>query len=252
MLIVPLYLTLTHSEWWKAPLASIAIAAVSGWTRPGRGLASVGLRMARAHIGLSLPLCGAVAAVSLAGIQFVARRSGVEYLPFLEKQEAGPFLVHALSQTLNEEMVLGALLLGYARRTFRAVHPVVIALSRGAVVSMLHRLFYELRPPHDPVYGKLSAKALLSLFFVGVLRNNLIVGTGHIGCAWALHAGWNVVLLSGGRDVATGEFPAEPALFNCVPGNPLLLLATSTLMILSVLSYTRRGTEPATRGGAAG
>ncbi|MFN2128401.1 MAG: hypothetical protein ACK2TU_11135, partial [Anaerolineales bacterium] len=84
---------------------------------------------------------------------------------------------HVMFYTLNEEIVLGAILL------FTMVHrwkikPMVASLCLALFFSLIHYVFYKW------IFldrGVLGIPALITLFLVGFVRNSLIIQTGHIG-----------------------------------------------------------------------
>lgn len=137
------------------------------------------------------PLIVLAFAVSL-GVSFLAlapvgQTAGI-------KIHAGNYkdVVHTLFYTLNEEIVLGALLLKGFRHLSKKSPDWTISVTAAFLFAVLHFVFFRwvFRTP-----GNLSTLTLLSLFAVGVFRNNLIIRTGHIGYSWALHFGWIFVML---------------------------------------------------------
>jgi hypothetical protein len=101
-------------------------------------------------------------------------------------------LNHIFFYTLNEEFVLGALLLFSLKNKFTKINPVYISILAAAVFSLPHYIMYRWI---FETYAVLSIITLLSLFFIGVLRNNLILKTRHIGYSWALHYCWINIML---------------------------------------------------------
>ena len=147
-------------------------------------------------------------------------------------------VVHTLGQTLNEEMVLGSLLLKYAAGKLPKLPPAAISILVALAFSLLHYAFYSLRPVTMINYGVLSLAALASIFAVGVLRNNCILSTGNIAFAWGIHFGWNLVFMdSQYLHAATQVKLPEPAMFNAVFGSPAVLLLITVAAGLSFLLY---------------
>lgn len=97
---------------------------------------------------------------------------------------------HNIFYVLNEDIVLGALIL-YGMITRKKMHPIVASMLLAAMFSLVHYVFYRWVFTDR---GTLSVITLALLFLIGLLRNNLIVQTGHIGYSWALHVGWMAVM----------------------------------------------------------
>ena len=99
---------------------------------------------------------------------------------------------HTLFYTLNEEIILGALLLKGARHCLKKTNEWHIVVIAAFVFSVVHFVFFSWIFTNT---GNLGFFTLLSLFAVGIVRNNLILRTGHIGYSWALHFGWIYIML---------------------------------------------------------
>jgi len=184
-----------------------------------------------------------VAAVLL---RHMAARSGLEasLTPVLDRPGGIAFTTF---QTLNEELVVGALLL----LTLDRRHPGrrgVIGVAVAAVFALLHVALYA--SPHQRLLGAtpvtLAPLTVLSLFLVGIARNNMILARGDIAMAWGLHLGFNVPFLVGSIfDPATGASPTEPARFDAVFGHVPMVAALAVLAAASFLLYRF---PPARRG----
>jgi len=62
----------------------------------------------------------------------------------------------------------------------------------------------------------------------------------HIGFAWALHAGWNIVgLPSAIYDASTNELLHEPQIFDRVLGAPIVVAMACAVAALSFLFLVR-------------
>ncbi len=133
-------------------------------------------------------------------------------------------------QALNEEIVLGALLLFGLER--RLPHRVLLALVVSLIFAGLHYLMYR---PWGLQHALLPT-TLTTLFAVGVLRTGSILQARHVGYAWALHAGWNLVMFSGQwRETVSNRTLTEPQVFDALLGSPpltlLSVLGASLLLI---------------------
>ncbi len=100
--------------------------------------------------------------------------------------------LHTLFYTLNEEIILGALLLKGIRYYFKKLPDWQISVGVAIIFSIIHFVFFKWIFINT---GNLGIFTLLSLVAVGIARNNLILRTGHIGYSWALHFGWIYIML---------------------------------------------------------
>ncbi len=238
--LIPIaYFSLTYADWWMAPVASALIVLLAGLAWPGKGLDTVGLRIPLAQIGVSLLILCIVAVAACCIIPTIAASERIAFTPAWESKKWAA-LAHTVGQTLNEEMVLGALLLKSIRKKAGIAHPYVTSAAVALAFSLAHYLFYHARPPGSWNYGTLSVATLVSLFAIGVARNNCILSTGNVGYAWALHLGWNAVFVN-----STYTWPssntrlAEPAMFNVILGNTTMVAISLALMGLSLLLFIK-------------
>lgn len=143
-------------------------------------------------------------------------------------------------QALNEEMILGALLLfGLVDAHGR---PVLWCVVTAVVFAGLHDLLYRFGAIGIPI----APLTLLGLVAVGVLRGALILATRSIAFAWALHAAWNVMMFGGvwWRD-ADGSRLSEPAMFDAFVGDPRVVALTTAAAAIMLVVLWRRGAPPA-------
>ena len=143
-------------------------------------------------------------------------------------------------QALNEEVVLGALLLFGLER--HVPHRVLLAIVVSAVFAGLHFLLYRV----GGMQHTLLPATLVTLFAVGVLRSGWILQARHIGYAWALHAGWNLVMFSGRwQESETERTLTEPEVFDALLGSrPLTLLSVIAAgMLLLVMSRSGKSRD---------
>jgi len=151
-----------------------------------------------------------------------------------------PVYFHTIGQTLNEEMVLGALLLYAVRSMFKRTHPLVIAAGVALIFSVFHFVFYRWLTVSTNE-GVITLSTLFVLFAVGVLRNSLILKTGHIGYAWSIHLGFNWIFFCGGFQNEDGSKLNEPGLFNAVLGSPqMIVLAFIMLALCAALFFLQK------------
>jgi hypothetical protein len=239
-LILAFYCTLTYGSRWTSIVGSALIILLSRLAWSKGGMEVIGLRIPRQQIGISLLLLCFVLVGSFTIIRTIATRAGAIFIPVYENRKWLSLLVHTIGQTLNEEIVLGALFLGAIKDRFRSVHPLVTSTGVALIFSLLHYSFYGLRPPQLVNYGILSVTTLISLFSMGIVRNNCILSTGNIGYAWALHLGWNVAFIGGSFHWSGSNTKlTEPSMFNLVLGNRYLVVVAIVLMILSFLLFVK-------------
>ena len=102
-------------------------------------------------------------------------------------------IVHIFFYTLNEEIVLGALLLFSLSNKYDKINPIFISIIVAFVFAIMHYIFYRWVFQGE-ARGILSYFTITTLFVIGVLRNNLILIAGHIGYSWAIHYSWMLIM----------------------------------------------------------
>lgn len=183
-------------------------------------------------------------------VDYLSTLAGYEFKPKLlhYKTYAGtgcPFhfiianYVYYIPETLNEEMLIGAFLLMGIERKFTKLEPKYIAVIVALLFSLMHQALYKWSPVQSGVL--LSNYTILSLFFVGVLRNALILKTRKITYSWAIHLSFNVIFFSGYYiHTTTQKFVGEPERFNIVFGNFTMVAITGMLAVLSMLWLNKK------------
>lgn len=156
------------------------------------------------------------------------------YSPDFPFQAIWANYLYYIPETFNEEMLVGAMLLfGLERRRKNANH-VIIAVFVALVFSLMHQALYKFSPVQPGI--TLTYTTLATLFFVGVLRNALILKTRKIIYSWAIHLSFNLIFFPGFFiDKATGNLASEPEKFNVAFGNRPMFFLTLALAILSVI-----------------
>ncbi len=142
--------------------------------------------------------------------------------------------LYYLPETFNEEMLIGALLLLGLERRFKKSEKNFIAIGVAIIFSLMHQGLFKWSPVQS---GELlTLTTIVTLFFVGILRNSLILKTRNIAMSWAIHISFNMVFFSGlfinGK---TGNFPGEPEVFNIVFGNLTMLISTGLIASISII-----------------
>jgi hypothetical protein len=213
--------------WWIAALAT-AVILLLGWLAYGRAW--------RERFGLATGVRGgfvflATIAIVLPGSFLLLRTLGASAgLAFdlggvLERPQ---WLAFTTFQTLNEELVVGALLILSLDRRYPGRRK-MIAIGIAGVFGLLHVALYG--SPHQAMFGNtpvlLEPLTVASLVCVGIVRNAVILIRGDIAVAWGLHLGFNVPFFVGGlRAVKDGEI-TEPGLFDAVLGHPVMAAVTA-------------------------
>lgn len=145
----------------------------------------------------------------------------------------GDYLYY-LPETFNEEIFIGALLLMGLQRNFKNLDKNIIAIGVALIFSGMHQALYKWSPVQPGIL--LSTETLMVLFFVGVLRNALILKTRKITYSWAIHLSFNLIFFPGYFiSTTTGKFATEPERFNIVFGHPAMVLITGVLATLSII-----------------
>lgn len=153
---------------------------------------------------------------------------GFPFLPIL-----GDYLYY-IPETFNEEIFIGALLLLGLERNFKKIDKNLIAVGMALIFSLMHQALYKWSPVQPGLL--LSIQTILTLFFVGILRNVLILKTRKITYSWAIHLSFNMIFFSGFYiNNTTNKFAIEPERFNIVFGNLTMVLITGLLALLSLI-----------------
>lgn len=118
----------------------------------------------------------------------IAKVNNIQVIPGNYKN-----LIHVFFYTLNEEIVLGSLLLKGIQNYRKKLPKWVISVGIAICFSIIHFVFYKWIFKNS---GSLSLITLISLFLTGIIRNNLILKSRHIGYSWALHFGWIYFMLA--------------------------------------------------------
>ncbi len=201
------------------------------WKR--KSIEYLGLRLNSKQLLISALLAGVTIAISHFIVKSICASSFVIMSPPVLSS-----VPHIFFYTVNEEIVLGALMIRGLRHSGGKLRDIYISLILATAFSLLHFLFYGWIASER---GAISILALTSLFMVGVIRNNLILTTGHIGYSWAVHFGFVFVML-GSPKTWGGRFLTEPEIINLVFGTTSFILALVALAILTSLPlvFSRR------------
>jgi len=231
--------------WWISWAGTLLIIFFSRLAWPLDWIDRLGLRLGRRALISSAVLCAALLLLFHAIVSAIVRSNGLIWIPNTRIPALRPYYLHTAAQVLNEELVLGALLLLSIRRRWPRLPASAVAFSVSAAFAILHLAFYACRPHADPRFGLLSPAALLALFLAGIVRNGLILRTGHISYAWAIHFAWNAYFFCGDflwqpRGLT---YLSEPDRFNVILASPILLvlLVPAAVAVLLLADRGRRG-----------
>lgn len=130
-------------------------------------------------------------------------------------------------QTLNEEMIFRALLLGMLLKLGLSKNNTVILPA--FIFSVFHWVFYSyIMLPENR--GIVSLEALITLFMFGVAANSLFLRYRNIYFPWALHCGWNIHRFGSKialmRETGPNNRVKEYMTFNLLEGGlPIIILS---------------------------
>lgn len=214
-------------------VSGTALIILSGWLFLKKNIfQTIGLNFT-VRDWMIIPLVVMITAfTALVIIGAVARENGYIRIPSLS---VIPTLrsLHTIGQTLNEEIVLGFILIMRLRLIPLMRHPFILSVSASMIFVVFHYLFYLLSPYQG---SPLDAVTLFNIFLIGIVRYNLILKFNHIGYAWAVHYGWNYVMF-GGEFYRNETLIREYDVFNDFIGSPeclvlFLLIAAATFFML--------------------
>lgn len=239
-LIILVYLEMTYSSHifrLSAVIGSLSIVFLARLAWPESWKHWLGLNINTKSLIFAILITPMIIFASDLFIQKIVTWNSLSYQSWLSSFDISTF-IHSTAQPLNEEMILGALLLNSSRRGFPGLHPLWLAIIAAAVFSLLHYPFYAWMVTGTHT-GKLTILTLLTLFTIGVVRNNLILTTHHIGYAWALHFGFNLVFLRGLVIDANGQSLNQPQSFNLILGSQTMVIIGILLLLASLLLYRK-------------
>ena len=212
--------------WWKFAGESISVVLLWRWARPEDFAADLGIRVRRIDCALALASLLVVGIGASCLIPGILRQHGYSR----GHSDAAWMLLAIPFQTLNEEMVLRALLLTALAHILKVRF--LLSVAVGGFFASLHFVLYRFGPPH----ATLSVQALTTLLLVGFALNELFLATGSIAGPWAIHFGWNLTRF--GNDWVGESSPGmipQGADFNLIEGNPwVIALAVALALVVSV------------------
>lgn len=219
----------------RSLLGSLVIILIGRAAWPITWKDRLGLRIQFRELALAIALALPLMFIFYWFVQSITVAQNVGYLsPISRYGILNPVYLHTLGQTLNEELILGALLLTTLSRSFSRIRPLAIAALVAAGFSLLHFAFYAwIVVPENS--GLLTAGTLFVLFALGLLRNTLILKTNHIAYAWCLHLSVNMVGLWGLYTATDGHELNEPEIFNLILGSPGMIILAGLIVLICAL-----------------
>jgi membrane protease YdiL (CAAX protease family) len=208
--------------WWKFASAGAGIVLLWRWASPKTFAADLGLRVRRRDLALALMALVIVGLGASRLIPGILRHHG-----YIRGPTELAWMVLAIPfQTLNEEMVLRALLLTALSRILRP--HLLLSVVVAGVFALLHFALYYFGPPHTT----LSAQALTTLVLVAFALNELFLATSSIAVPWAIHLGWNLTRYGSEWIGQSSSGSLEQGSdFNLIEGNLWILLLALALAL---------------------
>lgn len=234
-----------HFGWIFSLLSTILILYITRIIDPNKWKQKLGIDFKLIDIWKISILTILVLILSYFVVDYVSMLNGYDFKPKLlyYKIYLGsnyPFhyvlanYIYYIPETFNEEMIIGALLLFGIERKFKKLNKNFIAVFVALIFSSMHQGLYKWSPVQS---GELlTLTTTITLFFVGILRNSLILKTRNIAFSWAIHLSFNIIFFSGFFiNIDTQSFPSEPEVFNIVFGNLTMLAVTGLLALISTI-----------------
>ncbi len=233
MILVHLVFSYYYIPWFfSAAIGTVLIIILSAFAWPKNYKYWIGFQINNKGILISVIAFLILLAGSLVLIKFIAEANNIRLIKGNYKD-----LIHTLFYTLNEEIILGALLLKGIQYRLRKSPEWLIAVGTAFIFVIIHFVFFRWIFLNK---GNLTLLTLLSLFAVGIVRNNLILKTGHIGYSWALHFGWIYVMFGYSHfDQTRNVFLTDFERFGIYLGDLRILVVCLVLVILSFMKWPR-------------
>lgn len=219
-------------RWWNSSVGSVLILFFSYLIWKKDFLKQVGLQLDFKTVVKSLLLAGLITICAFLIMKYIAGRNDIQ-IRFTSWRD----YYHDIFYILNEEIVLGAILLFYLINK-RKIRPVTASIGLAVLFALIHFVFYKWIFDSR---GLIGISTLTTLFLVGFVRNSLIFQTGHIGYSWALHFGWMAVMFGSIHvDMDTGNSLTELRRFNLYLGSGEMLAISIIVAGLSILYWIKK------------
>lgn len=219
-------------KWWNSSVGSVLILFFSHLIWKKDFLKHIGLQLDFKTVIKSILLAGLITICAFLIMKYIAGRNDIQ-IRFTSWRD----YYHDIFYILNEEIVLGAILLFYLINKGK-IRPVTASIGLAVFFALIHFVFYRWIFDNR---GLIGISTMTSLFLVGFVRNSLIFQTGHIGYSWALHFGWMAVMFGSIHvDMDTGTNLTELRRFNLYLGSGEMLVISIIVAGLSILYWIKK------------
>jgi len=213
--------------WWYSSIGTFLMLGFSYLLWGDEFLQILGLRLSLRSALKTFVLAVIITAGSVLLISYIGSFNGVA-VRFTGVRN----YYHDVFYILNEEIILGGIPIYYMVARYK-INSVKVSVGLAFIFTLMHLVFYRWIFLEK---GLIEPVTLISLFMVGIVRNNLIIVSRHIGYSWALHFGWMVVLFgSSPYWIESGNRLTEPERFNMFLGSNEMLATSIVLAGISMI-----------------
>jgi hypothetical protein len=234
LLLLLSYLLFSYNAfhgWWYSSLGNLLILFFSYLIWKSEFLLTTGLKLRVKTVIISIVLAAVVIVAALLIMKFIAAKRNIIIL-FTNWSN----YFHDIFYTLNEEIILGAIILFWLTRR-KKIKPLYASAGLAVFFVLVHYIAYRWIFIDKGIIG---IEALSTLFLIGLIRNNLIIITGHIGYSWALHFGWMAVMFGSYHVYTETNLPvSEYMKFNIYLGSAEMLIISFILAGVSLFFLIR-------------
>ncbi len=217
--------------WYDSSIGTAVIILISYFIWRKDFLSSIGLNLDLKKVIKTFLILGLLILACLTIVKYIATKNNIKILLINWTN-----YYHIFFYTLNEEIIMGALpLLVFVKR--KNISPIYASIGLAVFFSIIHFVFYKW------IFldrGNIKFITLTTLFFVGIVRNELILRTRHIGYSWALHCSW-IVLMFGTYHyyTETESGLSELIRFNTYLGSYEMLIVATFLVSVVIVGWCR-------------
>lgn len=219
--------------WWYSGIGTILIVIISYLFCKDKFLKEIGLQLSLVSFIISIILAVFAVISSFIIIKYIGDKAGtgIQFTEYVN-------YIHDIFYTLNEEIILGAILLFNLSKKIKA-HPLIVSAGVAVIFSLIHFVFYKWIFLQK---GIIATDTLFTLFLVGFFRNNLILKFRHIGYSWAFHFGWMAVMF-GSYHYYLSDLNqlTQVERFNLYLGSSKMLITAAILAIVSMGLFRDNG-----------
>ena len=218
--------------WWNSCVGTILIIMFSYLTWRKDFIKITGLKIDFKGILASLILAALITIFALLIMKYIAEKRMIKIQFSVWKN-----YYHDIFYILNEEIVLGAILLFKLINNLK-MRPIAASVGLAVVFSLIHYVFYRW------IFldrGIMQISTLVTLFLIGFVRNNLILVSGHIGYSWALHFGWMAIMFGSFHySIEKQQAVSEIEKFNTYLGSNEMLIISTILAVISLIYWIKK------------